>query len=74
MSPLRVVGVILIVLGILGLAYERFSFTRETDSAELGPVELEIKDRETVAIPSWASIGAIVVGGVMLLGAGTRKT
>jgi uncharacterized membrane protein len=66
MSAIKIVAIILIVGGILGLVYGKFSYTKETHDAKLGPIELSVKDKETVGIPDWASIGAIVVGGVLL--------
>jgi TRAP-type C4-dicarboxylate transport system permease small subunit len=72
MNATRIIAVVLIVAGILGLVYGGFSYTREETQAKLGPFELKVKDKETVSIPLWASIGAIVVGGVLLF-VGGRK-
>jgi hypothetical protein len=66
MSPLKIVAILLIVAGILGLVYGGFTYTKTTHEAKLGPLELTVKDKETVNIPIWAGIGAIVVGGVLL--------
>jgi TRAP-type C4-dicarboxylate transport system permease small subunit len=62
-----VVTVGLIVAGALGLAYGSFSYTKETHRATLGPIELSVKDTQTVNVPVWAGIGAVVVGAVLLL-------
>jgi TRAP-type C4-dicarboxylate transport system permease small subunit len=67
MSAIRIAAVVLIVAGVLGLAYGSFSYTKETHHATLGPIDLSVKDRETINIPVWAGVGAIVVGGVLLL-------
>ena len=67
MNGIRIVAIVLIVAGILGLAYGGFSYTRETHQAKLGPIELSVKERETVNIPMWAGVGAIVIGGVLLV-------
>jgi hypothetical protein len=67
MNALKIVGVILILAGILGLVYGSFSYTKETHEAKLGPLELQLKEKETVNIPVWAGVGAIVVGAVLLL-------
>jgi hypothetical protein len=64
---MRVVAVVLIVLGALGLAYGSFSFTKEKHEAQIGPVELAVAEKETVNVPQWAGIGAILVGGALLL-------
>lgn len=67
MSAMKIVGVVLIVAGILALVYGGFSFTKETHQAKLGPLELQVKEKETVNVPVWAGVGAIVVGAVLLL-------
>jgi uncharacterized membrane protein YidH (DUF202 family) len=72
MNAVKMVGVVLIVAGILGLVYGSFSFTKETHQAKLGPLELQLKEKETVNIPVWAGVGAIVIGGVLLLVRGNR--
>jgi hypothetical protein len=70
---LRILGVLLIVAGTAGLIYGEFSFTRETHQAELGPLELEVEEKETIAVPTWAGAGAIGVGIVLLLVGGRRR-
>jgi drug/metabolite transporter (DMT)-like permease len=67
MNAVKIIGVVLIVAGVLGLAYGSFSFTKETHEAKIGPLELQVKDKETVKIPAWAGVGAIVIGAVLLL-------
>ncbi len=66
MSSFRMVAVVLIVLGALGLAYGSFSYTKESHDAKIGPLELSVKDKETVNVPVWAGVGAIVIGGLLL--------
>jgi hypothetical protein len=72
MNPMRLAAVVLIIAGVLGLAYGGFSYTRETHQAKVGPIELSIKDRETVHIPIWIGAGAIIAG-VLLLTVGKRR-
>ena len=72
MNAMKMAGLALIVAGILALAYGGFSFTKETHQAKIGPIELSIKDRQTVNIPVWAGIGAIVIGGALLAFGGKR--
>ncbi len=72
MNPIRIVGIVLIVAGIAGIGLGGFSFTRETHQAKIGPVELSLKEKENVNIPMWASVAAIVVGGVLLVMGGKR--
>ena len=67
MSAMRMAAIVLIIAGLLGLAYGSFSYTKETHEAKIGPVEIAVKDKETVNIPIWAGVGAIVVGGVLLM-------
>ena len=66
MKALRIAAVLLIVAGVIGLAYGGFTYTRTTHDAKVGPFELSIKDTETVNVPIWAGVGAIVVGGALL--------
>ena len=68
MNAARTTGIVLVIAGVIGLAYGSFSYTKDTHRATVGPVELAVKDRETVAIPTWASIGAILIGGALALG------
>jgi hypothetical protein len=67
MSSIKIVAVVLVIAGLLGLVYGRFSYTRETQEAKLGPFELSVKDTETVIVPIWAGVATIVAGGGLLL-------
>ena len=73
MGAVKIIAILLIIIGILGLAYGRFSYTRETQEAKLGPLELNVKETQTVNIPVWAGLGAILAGGGLLLFA-NKKT
>ena len=73
MNPIKLVALLLIVAGALGLAYGSFSYTKETHEARVGPIELTMKDKETVNIPVWAGVGAIAIGGVLLLFGGKKS-
>jgi len=73
MNPIKGFGIALLVAGILALAYGGFTYTKTTHDVKIGPIELSVKDKETVNIPVWAGIGAIVAGG-LLLGFGGRGT
>ena len=72
MNATRIVGILLIVAGIAALALGSFSFTKETHQAKIGPIELSVKEKETVNLPVWAGVAAIVVGGALLF-VGGRK-
>ncbi len=67
MHPIRILALILIAAGVLALAYGSFSYTKETHEAKLGPLELSVKEKETVNIPQWAGVGAIAVGAILLI-------
>jgi TRAP-type C4-dicarboxylate transport system permease small subunit len=67
MNATKIVAVILIVLGILGLVYGSFTYTKDTRGTKIGAVELSIKDKEKVKVPVWAGVSAITAGGVLLL-------
>jgi hypothetical protein len=73
MSPVKIVGILLIAAGVLGVVFTSFSFTKETHQAKLGPIELSVKEKQTVNIPIWASVGAIVAGGLLLAFGGGKK-
>jgi hypothetical protein len=73
MNATKLMGILLIVAGTLGLAYGSFSYTRDTTAVKLGPLELSVKEKETVSVPVWAGVGAIVVGGLLLLRGGKRR-
>lgn len=67
MSTVKILAIALIAAGTLGLVYGNFSYTKETQKAKIGSLELSVKDKETVNVPVWAGVGAIVVGGLLLL-------
>jgi uncharacterized membrane protein len=67
MNAPKILGIVLIVGGILGLVYGGFSYTKETHEAKIGPITLSVTDKEQVNIPMWVGIGAVVVGGLILV-------
>ena len=67
MNTIKIAAIALIVAGALGLAYGSFSFTKETHEAKLGPLELSVKEKQTVNVPVWAGVGAILIGGALLV-------
>ena len=66
MNPIKLVATLLIVAGAPGLAYGSFSYTKDTNLAKVGPIELNAQEKHTVNIPVWAGIGGIVIGGLLL--------
>lgn len=67
MSAVKIAAMVLIAAGVLGLVYGGFSYTRESHEATIGSLELSVKDKETFNVPVWAGVGAIVVGGLLLV-------
>lgn len=67
LSIRKIAAVVLIIAGVLGLVYGNFSYTKATHDAKLGPLELQVKEKETVTIPVWAGVGAIALGVILLL-------
>lgn len=66
MNPVKLIAVILIIAGALGLAYGSFSYTKDTTALKVGTMELTVKEKETINVPVWAGIVAIVIGGLLL--------
>lgn len=65
MNAVRILAIVLIVAGSLGLVYGSFTYTKDTHEAKLGPIELSIKDTQTVNVPVWAGVGAMVAGVIL---------
>jgi hypothetical protein len=72
MNALKLAGIALIAAGILWLTYGSFGFTKESHEAKVGPIELSVKDKQTVDVPVWAGVAAIVIGGALLAFGGKR--
>ena len=72
MNGIKLIGAALIVAGVLGVDDSGFSYTKATTAVKVGPLELTVQEKETVNVPLWAGIGAILVGGV-LVAMGGRK-
>ena len=73
MNPIKIVAIVLIVAGGLGLAYGGFTYTKETHKAVLGPIEMSVKDTQTVNVPIWASAAALAAGVVLLIFGGKGR-
>jgi TRAP-type C4-dicarboxylate transport system permease small subunit len=73
MNSTKILALVLIAAGVLGLVYGGFSYTKQTHQATIGSLELSVRDRETVSIPVWAGVGAIVLGGALFV-FGNRKS
>ena len=67
MSGIRILAIVLIVAGLLGVLYGKFSYTKETHDAKLGALELSFKEKQTVNVPAWAGVAAFAAGAALLL-------
>lgn len=72
MNTVKIAALVLIVAGVLGLGYGSFSYTKETHDIKMGPIEMSVKEKETINVPVWAGAGAIAIGAALLL-LGGRK-
>jgi hypothetical protein len=72
MNPTKIIGIILIAAGCLGLVYGGFSYTKETTGVKLGSLELKVQEKETVVVPLIVSAGAIAIGVFLLVAAGRK--
>ena len=70
---MKILGVVLLAAGILALVYGGFSYTKETHEANLGPLSLEVKEKERVNVPLWGGVALAVAGGALLLFGGRQK-
>ena len=73
MSATQIAGAVLLALGLAGFFTGGFSFTKETSSAQLGPIKLQVQEKESINVPQWLSIGAMLLGGVLLVVGARRK-
>ena len=73
MNAVKIAGLALILAGVLALIYGGFSYTKDSHQAKVGPIELSISEKETVNVPIWAGVGAIVVGGALVF-FGSKKS
>ena len=71
-NPTKLIAIVLIVAGSLGLAYGGFSYTKETTGMKLGPIELKVQEKEDVKVPLIVSAGAIALGVFLLVAAGRK--
>jgi multidrug transporter EmrE-like cation transporter len=72
MNSLKIAALALIVAGVLGLAYGGFSYTRQTHEVKLGPLEMSVQEKQSVNVPVWAGVGAILLGGGLLFFGGRK--
>jgi hypothetical protein len=68
----KIVGLVLIVLGLAGLAYKSFTVPGEKKGIQIGSLDLSVQKKERVEVPTWAGVAAVAVGAALLV-AGGRK-
>ena len=73
MNAVKIMAIVLIAVGIGVLLYGKFSYTKETHDIKLGPLELSVAEKQTVNVPVWAGVAAIVAGGGLLLYASKNR-
>ena len=64
----KLLGLILLIFGVLALAYGGFTYTREEEKAQIGPLHIQVEDREHVNIPLWVGVAGTLGGAVLLSG------
>lgn len=67
MNRIKMLAIVLIAAGVLGLLYEKFTYTKESHDLKIGSLEVSLKDKETINIPTWCGVGAIAVGIILLV-------
>jgi hypothetical protein len=67
MGGIKILGIVVLAVGIFGLLYGHFDYTKETHEGNFGPFKFSVAEKETTVIPSWASIVVIVAGVVLLV-------
>jgi hypothetical protein len=73
MNAIKMLAIVLIVAGSVGLLYGKFSYTKETHNIKVGPLDMSVAEKETVNIPLWAGVAAILGGGVLLVYASKKE-
>jgi hypothetical protein len=69
----RIVGILLIVVGVLALAYGGFSYTDEKPAAKVGPIVLSVNEQHQVNVPMWAGAAMLAAGAALLVFGGKRS-
>jgi len=67
MNSTKIAAIVLIVAGLLGLAYGGFTYTKQTHDVDMGPLHMSIDEKQTVNVPIWVGVGAILIGGFLLV-------
>jgi hypothetical protein len=67
MTPTQILGALLLAAGAAALALGGFSYTKDTTVVKLGPLEVSAKQKEEVNLPVWLGVGAVALGGLLLV-------
>lgn len=67
MNSTKISAIVLIVAGLLGLAYGGFTYTKQTHEVDMGPLHMSVDEKQTVNVPIWVGVGAILIGGFLLV-------
>ena len=67
MNSTRIAAIVLMVAGVLGLAYGGFTYTKQTHDIDVGPLHMSVDEKQTVNVPIWVGVGAILIGGFLLV-------
>ena len=67
MNGIKMAAMVLVVAGVLALAYGGFTYTKETHHADIGALHMSVSDKKTVNVPIWAGVGAVLAGAAMLV-------
>lgn len=73
MNPIKIIAILLLLAGVLGLALGSFSYTKDSTAFKLGPLEMTVKEKETVNVPMWTGVAAIAAGGLLLVFGGRKS-
>ena len=63
---MKALGIVLIVAGILMFVFRNISFTQEKKVVDLGPVQIDKKEKKTVGWPTYAGAIAVVAGVIVI--------
>lgn len=69
---MRIAGIVLIIVGIIGLVWGGVTYTRRQDTVSMGPISATVKERETIPVSPLVS-GIALVAGIGLLVAGGKR-
>lgn len=72
MNAIRILAIVAMAVGVLGIGYGGFSYTSESTVAKLGPLELKAEEQKRVNVPLWAGVALVVVGAGALVIGGRR--